>query len=269
MKVVHSSATEVCTCGPDWEFQKGDYVVLPTRYGDDIGRILGVLKNPLESDRSASIPVQRKANEADIERFEKNKDKDKKAFQVCCDKIREHALDMKLVSAHHLFNESKILFYFTAESRIDFRTLVKDLVSVFKIRIELRQIGVRDESRVLGGMGVCGRGYCCHSLTDKLNPVSIKMAKKQNLSLNSMKISGPCGRLLCCLAYEYGCYKSISENLPSEGTMLALDDEKCEVYDINVVKEKVKLRCSSGRIVELPFEGFEYDENTRAWKIVT
>ncbi|WP_461248179.1 regulatory iron-sulfur-containing complex subunit RicT, partial [Treponema sp. R6D11] len=144
-------------------------------------------------------------------------------FDICFKKIENHKLEMKLVLVHYLLEEPKILFFFTADNRVDFRELVKDLVSVFKMRIELRQIGVRDEARVLGGLGVCGRGYCCHCVSDKLKPVSIKMAKDQKLSLNSVKISGPCGRLMCCLFYEYSFYSEQQRALPQEGVREARD----------------------------------------------
>jgi cell fate regulator YaaT (PSP1 superfamily) len=162
--------------------------------------------------------------------------------------------------------EPKILFFFTAENRVDFRELVKDLVSVFKMRIELRQIGVRDEARVLGGLGVCGRGYCCHSVSDKLKPVSIKMAKDQKLSLNSVKISGPCGRLLCCLYYEYGFYCEQQRNLPQEGTRISYNSEYWKVAEVNCVAGQVKLSAEDGRQMSIAAEKFERTENNY-WKI--
>lgn len=184
----------------------GTMVIVPTRYGKDIAQIIGIIENKGNLTSGEVVRIDRIASPEDLEKTQQNAEKEKEAFSVCREKILAHRLDMKLVSVHYLLEESKILFFFTAESRVDFRELVKDLVAIFKTRIELRQIGVRDESRIVGGLGVCGRGYCCHTVSDKLKPVSIKMAKDQNLSLNSMKISGPCGRLLCCLAYEYTFY---------------------------------------------------------------
>jgi cell fate regulator YaaT (PSP1 superfamily) len=215
------------------------------------------------------LTLEKKVDRAALNKYEKNKDRDKRAFEICRKKISEHKLAMKLVTAHHLFGEPKILFFFTADSRVDFRGLVKDLVSVFRTRIELRQIGVRDESRVIGGMGVCGRGYCCHTLTDKLNPVSIKMAKKQNLSLNSLKISGPCGRLLCCLSYEYPFYEEAKEQLPAEGMRIPYEGESCKIVEINVLSKEVKLRGDTGRTVSLPVERFRYCEKKRKWEVKT
>ena len=174
---------------------------------------------------------------------------------------------MKLVSAHYIFEETKILFFFTADARVDFRELVKDLVTVFKMRIELRQIGVRDESRVMGGIGVCGRHYCCHGITDKLKPVSIKMAKVQNLSLNSMKISGPCGRLLCCLSYEFETYSEEKKKLPSEGYKIAYDDSIFKITEINILMKTVKLASDDGRLLEIPTSRIYYDQKTGKWQI--
>ena len=223
VKILHSSETELCSPGEGVRFEPGDFVVVETRYGKDLGQILGYVHefNVREEDGGGSQPslydIVRIATEEDLTRFHENKAREAEAFSQCRQKIHQHKLDMKLVSAHYLLDEAKILFFFTADARVDFRELVKDLVTVFKTRIELRQIGVRDESRVLGGIGVCGRAYCCHSITDKLKPVSIKMAKVQNLSLNSMKISGPCGRLLCCLSYEFDTYSEERKRLPGEG----------------------------------------------------
>ena len=173
---------------------------------------------------------------------------------------------MKLVSVHYLLEEPKILFFFTAENRVDFRELVKDLVGVFKTRIELRQIGVRDESRVIGGLGVCGRGFCCHMVSDKLKPVSIKMAKDQNLSLNSMKISGPCGRLLCCLAYEHCFYGEQRRLLPPEGCRFSYDGSQWKVLESNVILRLVKISSEDGRQIHLPASAFE--KNDGHWSIV-
>jgi len=172
---------------------------------------------------------------------------------------------MKLVLVHYLLEEPKILFFFTAENRVDFRELVKDLVSVFKMRIELRQIGVRDEARVVGGLGVCGRGYCCHCVSDKLKPVSLKMAKDQKLSLNSVKISGPCGRLLCCLFYEYGFYSEQQRNLPQEGMKTTFNNETWKIAEVNPIACQIKLAHDDGRQVTVPACQFEKIDNH--WKV--
>jgi cell fate regulator YaaT (PSP1 superfamily) len=230
----------------------GDKVIVPTRYGRDLAQIIG----PTHC-RSAEITlIERPAAPEDIARVKRNQKDEAEAFRICKEKIENHELDMKLVSAHYLLEEPKILFFFTAENRVDFRDLVKDLVSVFKARIELRQIGVRDESRVVGGMGVCGRGYCCNTVSDKLKPVSIKMAKDQNLSLNSMKISGPCGRLLCCLAYEHTFYNEQRRLAPQEGFRINYEGTNWRVHEINAAAGKITLAADDGRTLSMPFSRF-------------
>jgi len=227
----------------------GDYVLVPTRYGRDLAQVIG-RSSCLSSEVSS---IERPAFAEDIAKMKNNIKSEAEAFHICKQKIEAHGLEMKLVSVHYLLDEPKILFFFTAENRVDFRDLVKDLVSVFRTRIELRQIGVRDESRVVGGLGVCGRGYCCNTVSDKLKPVSIKMAKDQNLSLNSMKISGPCGRLLCCLAYEHAFYSEERKLIPSEGTYLTHDGVSWKVIEVNVVTAKITLSAENGRVKKLPF----------------
>lgn len=211
--------------------------------------------------------IERKATAEDYARFQKLASMEDEALQLCREKVLLHNLDMKLVSAHYLFGESKIIFFFTAANRVDFRELVKDLVTIFKIRIELRQIGVRDESRVLGGLAVCGRDFCCHIITDKLNPVSIKMAKEQSLSLNSTKISGPCGRLLCCLSYEYDFYVEEKKKLPAEGSRLKVQNELMKITEVNILSQKISLVGSEGRYLSIPFSAVFHNEQTSRWEI--
>ena len=263
VKILHSSATDVYSQDGTLELSVGDLVLVPTRYGLELGRIKGTVVHGDSKEQQ----ICRKATKADCERYDMQKDKEASAFQVCREKIQEHDLDMKLVSAHYCIDEKKILFYFTAENRVDFRQLVKDLVSVFKTRIELRQIGVRDEARVLGGMGVCGRTFCCHGVTDKLRAVSIKMAKEQNLTLNSMKISGPCGRLLCCLAYEYETYREYRKSLPSEGTRIRTGRGTLKVTDVNIFHRQAKLEDEEGNMLLMPFEKFHHDSKRGQWRI--
>jgi cell fate regulator YaaT (PSP1 superfamily) len=235
-------------------------VVVPTRYGRDICELQGVVNNPGQVGKDEIVPIERIATDDDLRKAEANKEREAKAFETCKQKIAARNLPMKLVSAHYLLEEPKVLFYFSAESRVDFRELVKDLVAVFKIRIELRQIGVRDEARVTGGCGVCGRVLCCHGVTDKLVPVSIKMAKDQNLSLNSMKISGPCGRLLCCLAYEYGLYRDARREMPGEGARFQYDGVQFRVIEVNALSESVKMAGEDGRLLDMPSTRFYYAE---------
>jgi cell fate regulator YaaT (PSP1 superfamily) len=264
VKILHSSATDVYGQDGSLDLSVGDLVLVPTRYGLELGRIKGTVTR---DDGKEQQKISRKATPADCERYELQKNKEATAFQVCREKILEHDLDMKLVSAHYCIDEKKILFYFTAENRVDFRQLVKDLVGVFKTRIELRQIGVRDEARVLGGMGVCGRTFCCHGVTDKLRAVSIKMAKEQNLTLNSMKISGPCGRLLCCLAYEYDTYREFRTALPSEGTRIKTGGGTLKVVDINLFNRLAKLEADDGSTQLLPFDKLFHDSKRDQWRI--
>jgi len=241
--------------------EAGTRVLVPTRYGRDLAEIIDATQNKAGQMPQVVTRIERVANPEDLSRAAFHEEQEREAFDICKKKIQVHKLDMKLVSVHYLLEEPKILFFFTAESRVDFRELVKDLVGIFKTRIELRQIGVRDESRVLGGLGVCGRAYCCHAVSDKLKPVSIKMAKDQNLSLNSMKISGPCGRLLCCLAYEYLFYGEQRRLIPSEGTRLSWEGSSWKVIEVNVVMGKLKLANDDGRITQLPICAFEKVDN--------
>ncbi len=240
--------------------ERREMVVVPTRYGRDVCEMQGVLKEPGPIGKDEIVPIERIATEDDLRKVEANREREKKAFETCRQKIASRNLPMKLVSAHYLLEEPKVLFYFSAESRVDFRELVKDLVAVFKIRIELRQIGVRDEARVTGGCGVCGRVLCCHGVTDKLVPVSIKMAKDQNLSLNSMKISGPCGRLLCCLAYEFGFYRDARRTLPGEGARFQYDGVPFRVIEVNALSGSVKMAGEDGRLLDMPASRFAYSE---------
>ena len=207
------------------------------------------------------------ATKEEHQRFLELSKMEDEALVLCREKVQAHGLDMKLVSAHYLFGEPKVIFFFTAANRVDFRDLVKDLVSVFRIRIELRQIGVRDESRVLGGLAVCGRDFCCHAITDKLNPVSIKMAKEQNLSLNSTKISGPCGRLLCCLSYEYDFYVEEKRNLPQEGSRLKIQHELMKITEVNILSRKISLIGPEGRHLTIPFSAVFYNEEHSRWEV--
>jgi len=235
----------------------GMTVLVPTRYGRDLAEVIGPIQKKAGQTPSNITRIERIASADDMAKAATNAELEQEAFEACRKKIESRRLEMKLVSVHYLLEEPKILFFFTAESRVDFRELVKDLVSIFKTRIELRQIGVRDEAREVGGLGVCGRGYCCHVVSDKLKPVSIKMAKDQNLSLNTMKISGPCGRLLCCLAYEHLFYGEQRRLAPSEGTKINWDNSVWKVTEVNVVMGKVKLTAEDGRTIQLPSAAFQ------------
>jgi cell fate regulator YaaT (PSP1 superfamily) len=266
VKILYSSATEFCDAPEGVQPSIGDMVVVPTRYGNELGKVLGREIDPATMGGELRTLV-RIAASADLARVQENDMKEERAFEICREKIAGRNLEMKLVSAHYLLDEQKILFFFTAESRVDFRELVKDLVVVFKMRIELRQIGVRDEARVVGGVGICGRALCCNSITDKLRPVSIKMAKEQNLTLNSMKISGPCGRLLCCLSYEFDVYREARQSLPSMGTRVQFEGEEFRVAEMNVLARRVRFQSGSGRVIDVGFESLSRNPKTQAWEL--
>jgi cell fate regulator YaaT (PSP1 superfamily) len=266
VKVLYSSAIEYCEAPPGMELSAGASVVVPTRYGNELGRVLGRETDTLAPGQEIH-PVLRIAGASDLSRVQENDLREERAFGLCREKIEKRGLDMKLVSAHYLLDEQKILFLFTAENRVDFRELVKDLVSVFKTRIELRQIGVRDEARVVGGLGICGRALCCNAITDRLRPVSIKMAKEQNLTLNSMKISGPCGRLLCCLSYEFDVYKEARQTLPTMGTRVQFEGEEFRVTELNVLARRVRIQSESGRVLDMGFESMSRNADTKTWEI--
>ncbi len=225
------------------EVRTGDHVIVETARGIEYGYVvLGCREVEDEKVIQPLKPVIRMATKGDDEVEKKNHEKEKEAFKICKEKIRKHGLQMKLIDAEYTFDNNKVLFYFTADGRIDFRELVKDLASVFKTRIELRQVGVRDETKIVGGIGICGRTLCCHSYLSEFIPVSIKMAKEQNLSLNPTKISGVCGRLMCCLKNEEETYEELNSKLPNVGDFVTTDDGlKGEVHSVSVLRQLVKV----------------------------
>ncbi len=224
-------------------FKKGDRAIVETARGLECGEVAmenrdvpdDTIVNPLK-------PVIRPATEADLKTVEQNKEKEKKAYKICEEKIARHGLEMKLVDVEYTFDSSKILFYFTADGRVDFRELVKDLASVFRTRIELRQIGVRDEAKMLGGFGICGRPFCCKSFLGEFQPVSIKMAKEQGMSLNPVKISGTCGRLMCCLKYEQDTYEHLLRHTPKVGAIVETVEGRGTVIENNLITGMLKIR---------------------------
>ncbi|WP_313583466.1 PSP1 domain-containing protein [Lacrimispora sp.] len=225
------------------EVRTGDHVIVETARGVEYGYVVLGCRE-VEDDKVVQPlkPVIRMATKADDEVEKRNHEKEKEAFKICKEKIRKHGLQMKLIDAEYTFDNNKVLFYFTADGRIDFRELVKDLASVFKTRIELRQVGVRDETKIVGGIGICGRTLCCHSYLSEFIPVSIKMAKEQNLSLNPTKISGVCGRLMCCLKNEEETYEELNSKLPNVGDFVTTDDGlKGEVHSVSVLRQLVKV----------------------------
>lgn len=231
----------------------GEFVIVEADRGLDYGEVISepemvadiVLEEPLRK-------ITRIAAKADLEQIKKNREKTKEAFATCQKKIQEHALKMKLIEAEYSFDRSKLIFYFTAEGRIDFRELVKDLARIFKARIELKQIGVRDEARLLGGFGPCGKELCCATFLKDFEPVTIRMAKEQNLPLNPAKISGVCGRLMCCLGYEHRLYVELLKGLPREGERIEVEGGAGKVLSVNALKRSVTVDVGEGRQVEVP-----------------
>jgi len=225
------------------KFKYGENVIVETSRGVEYGRVAIENKLVEESEIVPPLkPIRRRATEDDDKQLEENKEKEKAAFTIALEKINEHKLNMKLINAEYTFDRGKILFYFTADGRIDFRELVKSLASVFKTRIELRQIGVRDEAKLLGAIGICGRFLCCSTFLDDFRPVSIKMAKEQGLSLNPTKISGVCGRLMCCLQYEQNVYDEMLKIVPTRGSLVEYEGDKGVVIDAFVIKGIIKVK---------------------------
>ena len=225
------------------QMKKGDMAIVETARGVECGEV--AMENREIEDKAIVHPLKkmiRKATQGDLKKVEENRKKERHAFEICEKKILDHKLEMKLVEVEYTFDNSKILFYFTADGRVDFRELVKDLASVFRTRIELRQIGVRDEAKMMGGLGICGRPFCCTSFLGEFQPVSIKMAKEQGLSLNPVKISGTCGRLMCCLKYEQEAYSDLLRTTPKNGAVVNTPEGRGVVVDVNLLTGMLKVR---------------------------
>lgn len=229
------------------KFEKGQFAVVETARGIELGET--AIPNKMVVDDSVVSPLKpvlRMAATEDINQFHENEKKEKEAFDICAQKIEDHNLEMKLVDVEYTFDGNKILFYFTSDGRVDFRELVKDLASIFRTRIELRQIGVRDEAKMKGGLGICGKPFCCSSFLGEFQPVSIKMAKEQSLSLNPVKISGTCGRLMCCLKYEQEAYEDLLAITPEPGTRVKTPDYTGEVTEVNLLRGILKVKPENG-----------------------
>ena len=255
------------------DIKTGDHVIVETARGIEFGHVVLGSRAVDESKVIQPLkPVIRMATAADEETERRNKEKEKDAFGICLEKIKKHNLQMKLIDAEYTFDNNKVLFYFTADGRIDFRELVKDLAAVFKTRIELRQIGVRDETKIMGGIGICGRPLCCHTYLSEFIPVSIKMAKEQNFSLNPTKISGVCGRLMCCLKNEEETYEELNSKLPNIGDYVTTDDGlKGEVHSVSVLRQLVKVVVTVGKdekeIREYPVESLKFRPKRRRERV--
>ena len=229
-----------------FDVKEGDYVVVETARGTECGEVVAGPRDVPDSQVSRELkPIQRMADSVDVRRMEKNRADEKAAFELCNERIAAHKLEMKLVEAEYNLDRSKIVFFFTADGRVDFRELVKDLASALHTRIELRQIGVRDESKMKGGLGICGQPFCCSRFLKDFQPVSIKMAKEQGLSLNPAKISGACGRLMCCLSYEHKAYEYLNSITPMNGSVVRTPDGEGVVIEANPVSGMLKVRFAS------------------------
>ena len=256
----------------DFDIKSGDHVIVETARGVEYGQV--VLPPREVEDEKVIQPLKeviRIANTQDDKKEENNRRREKDAYQICLKKIREHGLEMKLIDVEYTFDNTKVLVYFTADGRIDFRELVKDLAAIFKTRIELRQIGVRDETKILGGIGICGRPLCCHTYLSEFAPVSIKMAKEQNLSLNPAKISGVCGRLMCCLKNEEETYEELNRKLPGIGDRVTTPDGlKGEVQSVSVLRQLVKVLVDvedEKEIREYPVEELKFKPRQKKEKL--
>jgi cell fate regulator YaaT (PSP1 superfamily) len=235
---------------PDFEIEKGYLVVIETENGPEVASVSGITFSLPEDVEIGKII--RVCTDQELAKIKENEKREEEAFWITLEKIKKHNLDMKLVNVHYFLDDNKIIFNFTADERVDFRELVKDLASAFKKRIELRQIGARDEAKIVKGFGICGRDFCCNTIKNELKPVTIKMAKDQNLTLNSSKISGACGRLLCCLAYEHEAYCEVKRQLPQEGSMIVYDGKKVMLTEINILRKVVTLRTADNIYIQIP-----------------
>ena len=256
----------------NYKVKPGDHVIVETARGVEYGKVVLAPKDVVDDQVVHPLKeVLRVATKDDDEREKYNRKRERDAFKICQKKIREHGLEMKLIDAEYTFDNNKVLFYFTADGRIDFRQLVKDLASIFKTRIELRQIGVRDETKILGGIGICGRCLCCHTYLSEFAPVSIRMAKKQNLSLNQTKISGVCGRLMCCLKNEQETYEELNRRLPGIGdTVTTPDGIQGNVQSVNVLRQLVKVVVEIGdekEIQEFPVGELKFRSRKKKVKV--
>ncbi len=263
-RVEHTAETQVVSIREGAQSHPGEKLVVRTRYGEDLAEVLGLVD---PDDVGKSIEPYRPATESECEAHRSNNADADSALGICRELIARHGLDMTLVSAHYVLDRSRLVFFFCADQRVDFRELVKDLVHEFRVRIELRQIGVRDEARLLGGLGICGRVLCCNGVSDKLKAVSIKMAKTQNLSLNSMKISGPCGRLLCCPAYEYDFYRDSTKGLPNVGARAVWGTQTLRVTDVNVLTGMIRLE-GDDRSIEVRAHEIQPSHVKHRWEVV-
>ncbi|MDP8266297.1 MAG: regulatory iron-sulfur-containing complex subunit RicT [Candidatus Aceula meridiana] len=236
----------------DMECKRGDYVVLNIDRGTEFGKVISEA-DTLPEGKIENLPgkVLRLASEEDLGRIEKNREKSKEAMETCVKKVEEQKLEMKVVHCEYSFDNNKVVFFFIADERVDFRNLVKELAGIFRARIELKQIGVRDQAKTVGGIGSCGRNFCCSSYMKEFHPLTIKMAKEQNLPINPSRISGVCGRIKCCMAYEFPLYKQYAKTMPRKGSKMNTPDGRGKVIDSNFLTQTVKVDLGEGKIVKV------------------
>ncbi|MFO8043111.1 MAG: regulatory iron-sulfur-containing complex subunit RicT [Alkalispirochaeta sp.] len=259
---LHTRETDLADSGV-LEVEADQTVVYQGRYGEDLGVAIGPVSEANRKQFRKTYRIDRVATDTDIARYRDQEQEGHTAARICAERVEEHELDMRVVSGHYLLDRSKLLLFFVSDHRVDFRGLVRDLVSRFHVRVELRQIGVRDETRIIGGLGICGRRLCCNGVSDRLAPVSIRMAKDQNYSLNSMKVSGPCGRLLCCLSYEHDYYREERRRYPKEGAPVEIEGDIFRVHEINILSGQVRMFGPQGQYTSVPVCAFSRGTDRR------
>lgn len=271
VKLVHSSETCLCVPNENGEINidAGAGVIVPTRHGDELGTVLGPVRDQTELRGAELFEVIRQTEAEDLERFEHNREFSDDLLRSCRRRLDSLRLEIKLVMAHLVFGGGKLILYFTMEGQVDFRRLVDELAEEVGLNIDLQQIGMREETRIIGGAGVCGRTLCCNGVTDKRPRVSVRMAREQGLSLDTQRISGQCGRLLCCLSYEYDFYREVRQSVPKEGKPVYYQGDRFRVIELNVLSERVRIKGADGVTLGVGFSDFKFDKEARRWEVVS
>lgn len=270
VKLLHSNETCLCVPPPDSkavDLEAGASVIVPTRHGSEIARVLGPVRDEAELRGAELFEVTRQALAGDLDDFERNRELAGDLLRSCRRRVDRLGSTMKLAAAHVVFGGGKLILYFTAEGRVDFRRLVGDLSHLAGMRIEMQQVGMRDETRIVGGAGVCGRVLCCNGVTDRRPRVSVRMAREQGMSLDTRRISGQCGRLLCCLSYEYEFYREARRSVPKEGKSVYYQGDRFRVIELNALTRRARIGATGGVVLGVAFEDFQFDEANRRWEI--
>ena len=269
VKLLHSSETCLCVPLPSEaiDLEDGVAVIVPTRHGSEIGRVLGPVRDETELRGAELFEVIRQADAEDLDGYERNREFADDLLRSCRRRLEGFSLAMKLVAAHLVFGGGKLILYFTSEKRIDFRRLIGELSDEIGLRIELQQIGMRDETRIVGGAGVCGRVLCCNGVTDRRPRVTVRMAREQGLSLDTRRISGQCGRLLCCLSYEYEFYQEVRRSVPTEGKSVYYQGDRFRVIELNALTGRARIGGADGVVLGVDFGDFRFDEANRRWEV--